>query len=630
MIMLNHARCMLYRPRVITQTSSQQDDSVAAELRQALFDGQFDQIHAPWRDLFSTTTFHHRELPPEERMALSYERLRHVNKSLLDGADGPETLARNPTRLTALHEWVGPVDPGLGTILSIHYNLFLGSLLNVEGEHDLRPFVDMDRTGVFLCTELAHGNSAPQLETTATYEPVTREFVLHTPRPEAAKFMPNTSPLGGPKTALVAARLITGDRDEGVHLFLVPLHDETSGECLPGVTVERLPQTASAPVDHCLTTFSHVRLPYAAMLQADHGRLTPDGVYTSSIGSPRKRFLSSVTRVTDGKLCMQAYHLGTTRHALTVAVRYAHARHTSSGTRGGSVPLWQHRSHHAPLIDGLATAYASTFLHRAAVRKWEEADTAEERDDAERLAAITKGWITWRGRQVMSECRERCGAQGLFLANGIAGQLQAGEGAITAEGDNKVIWIKAGMELLLGHFAPRPPRSGPADLDDPEALQDLLGDIERIWFERAGERLRPSKETAEPTDTGDGLPAARAGRRGPRPGSALDRTVLPTLELVDAHAHFLAAEGLLTAARQATDPVAGRLLYALHRLFALRRVAAHSGDLLGARRLESDQVLSLPDTIEDVLDELAPHGQLLADAQGVSEELLRSHPIMAI
>ncbi|WP_245790688.1 acyl-CoA dehydrogenase [Streptomyces monashensis] len=593
---------------MIIQKRSRQDESVAtditADLTRVLFEGRFDQVHAPWRDLFSNPIFHHRELPPEERMALSYERLRHVNKSVNDG-DGPEILPRDATRLTALHEWVGPVDPGLGTILSIHYNLVLGSLLDAKGAHDLRPFLDMDRIGVYLCTELAHGNSAALMETTATYDPVSREFILHTPRPEAAKFMPNTSPVGGPKTALVAARLITGSQDQGVHLFLVPLHDET-GQCLPGITIERLPQTTSAPVDHSMTTFAGVRLPHEAMLQADHGRLTPDGVYTSTVGSARKRFLASVSRVTVGKLCMQAYHLGATRHALTVAVRYAHSRHTSSGTRRGTVPLWQHRSHHAPLIDALATSYAATFLHRTAVRKWEQAVTEADRDDAERLAAITKGWITWRGRQVMTECRERCGAQGLFLANGIAGQLAAGEGAITAEGDNKVIWVKAGMEMLLGNYTPKPLRPGPSDLNSPEALQDLLADTERIWHERA-----------------------RVRSRSPRPGGVLDRTVLPVLQLVDAHAHYLAAEGLLTAARQTTRRQTGRLLYALHRLFALRHIADHSGDLLAAGRLESGQVLALPDTIEDVIDELAPHGLVLANGQAVSERLLLSHPIMA-
>ncbi|MYR59094.1 acyl-CoA oxidase [Streptomyces sp. SID625] len=569
--------------------------------------------------------FHHRELPLEERMELSYERLRHLNKHLLDGPHSPAAIAQDPSLLTALHEWAGPVDPGLSTILSIHYNLFLGTLTNAEDvhRHDLDPYLNLDRIGVFLCTELLHGNSVKELETRATYDRAAREYVLHTPRPGARKFMPNTSEVGGPKAALVAARLIIERdgraQDEGVHLFLVPLHDPVSGETLEGITIERLPQTGSAAVDHCLTSFDNVRLPYEAMLQPSGGQrtadeitphgLTPDGVYTNTFGGALKRFLDALARVTPGKLCMEAYHVGTMRHALTVAIRYAHIRHTFNGVRPGSVPLWHHRSHNASLLGALATGIGATLLHRHAVQTWEQAATEEERDIAERLAAITKSWITWRGREVMLECRERCGAQGLFLANGIVAQLQAGEGAITAEGDNAVISDIAGMELVMGHFERKELRPGPRDLETPESVQDLLGALARIWCDRASERLRPRHNT-------------------PRPGGLLNRTMLPARKLATTYADYLAAEGILTAAQQATDPEARRLLYLVHRLFALHRIDAQSGALQAKGYLEEDQVDMLHNLIEDVLDELAPHVLLLVNAQSVSETLLLSHPIM--
>ncbi|MFC9618553.1 acyl-CoA dehydrogenase [Streptomyces sp. NPDC056930] len=566
-----------------------------------------DQLHEPWRKLFSTEPFSFREgLSPDERAALSYERLHLINEAL----DRPEDFVADVERLTALHEWVGPVDAGLGTVASIHYNLFLGSLLeHTSGPNrDLREFFELRRTGTFLCTEAGHGNSASQLETTATYDRTAGEFVLNTPSPAARKFMPNTSSTGGPKTAVVAARLITDGKDQGVFLFLTPLSDET-GRPMPGVEIRRLPQTATAPVDHCVTSFDNVRLPQEALLQSDHGRLTPDGVFTSSIGSPRKRFLHSIGRVTAGKLCMSAYSLGVTRHALAVAVRHAHARQTSGVTAGGNVPLFAHRSHHAPLLDAIATTYAATLLHRAAVRQWAQA-TEPERENGERFAAIAKGWITWQARAVMTECRERCGAQGLFLANGIAGQLAANEGTITAEGDNLVIWVKAAGEMLLGHFTPKEPHDAPPearDLDDPAFLQDLLADIERIWHQRARTRLRN----------------APAGN----PLNRWNTTVTPALELVDAYAHSQAAQALLDAADQAPHPAAQRQLRLLHRLFTLRRVAAHSGDLLAEGYLTGAQVRQLPDAAESVVVDLAPEALTLTNGFAVVEDVLLDHPI---
>ncbi|WP_030595489.1 acyl-CoA dehydrogenase [Streptomyces anulatus] len=580
---------------------------VSAALADVLFAGQLGTTHDRWKRLFSSDPFRFEEgLTHRERIALSYERLRLVNEAV----EAPQVLASDPVELTAIHEWAGAVDPGMATIVAIHYNLFLGSLVDHEAAgRDLSEYVRADRIGTFLCTEVAHGNDAAHMETTATYDRAAREFVLNTPHAGAQKFMPNTGPAGGAKGAVVAARLIVDGTDHGVFLFLVPLSD-SDGNPLPGVEVRPLPQTASSPVDHCATTFHRVRLPFSALLQGDHGHLTPGGEFTSELGSPRRRFLQSIGRVTMGKLCMTAHSLGVMRHALDVAMRYAHTRVTSGMTNGQRVPLIAHRGHHTPLLDAVATTYAATLLQRSVVRQWDRA-TGEERETYERLTAISKAWITWKSRAVMTECRERCGAQGLIQANGIALQLASIEGTITAEGDNAVIMQKAGGEMLLGGIDLKPESElSPEDreLTDPQFLQDLLADIERISHTRAKARLR---------------------QRAASPLARWNATVTPAVALADAHVHRLAAESLLTAADQVPSGLPADLLRRLHALFALRRVAAHSGDLLARGRLTADQVEDLPDTVDAVLGFLEPHALTLTRAFGVSETLLETHPMLS-
>ncbi len=583
----------------------------AAELSDVLFAGRLGTTHARWRRLFGSAPFRFQEgLSHPERVELSYRRLRLVDRTAREASSGPQAFADDPVELTAFHEWAGVVDPGMATIASIHYNLFFGSLVDHDpAERDLSEYTDAERIGTFLCTEVAHGNDAAHMETTATFDRATGTFVLNTPAPAAAKFMPNTSPAGGAKGAVVAARLIIDGADHGVFLFLTPLSDGT-GSALPGVEVRPLPQTASSPVDHCATSFHEVRLPFGALLQGDHGRLTPDGVFTSALGSPRRRFLRSIGRVTMGKLCMTAHSLGVMRHAVDVAVRYAHTRVTSGMTNGQRVPLIAHRGHHAPLLDAVATAYAATLFQRSVVRQW--ATTPEEdRPAYERLTAISKAWITWRARAVMTECRERCGAQGLIMANGIALQLASIEGTITAEGDNKVITEKAGGEMLLGGVELKPESETAAEdreLADPEYLQDLLADIERIAHTRAKERLR---------------------RRAASPLARWNATVTPAVALVDAHAHRLAGEALMTAAGQVPSPLSRDLLRGLHALFVLRQIAAHSGDLLARGRMTASQVEEIPDAVEAVLTFLAPHALTLTRAFAVPEELLATHPMLA-
>ncbi|XLQ73866.1 hypothetical protein ABDJ25_00025 [Streptomyces actinocidus] len=101
------------------------------------------------------------------------------------------------------------------------------------------------------------------------------------------------------------------------------------------------------------------------------------------------------------------------RAALAIATAHAHTRHTSGPRRGQRIPLAHHRTHHGRLLEKIATAYALTFLHRNVLAQWKN-HTPHNRTETERLIAITKGWITWQARDITTESRERCGAQGLF------------------------------------------------------------------------------------------------------------------------------------------------------------------------------------------------------------------------
>ncbi|MFI6475198.1 acyl-CoA dehydrogenase [Streptomyces sp. NPDC050516] len=579
----------------------------AGELAHLLFDRQDrDRIHETWRSLVNGRNFTYRAgLSPDERAALSYDRLRLVNEAVGNAAE----LADDPYRLASLHEWTGPVDGGLCTVASIHYNLFLGSLLDHDTDgRDLSAFTSMQRTGTFLCTELEHGNDVASMETTAVLDRTTNGFVLDTPTPGARKFMPNTSTIGGPKSAVVAARLVIDGRDHGVFLFLTPLSDENGH--LPGVQVHRLPQRTGTPVDHSLTSFDHVWLPREALLEAAHGRLDSKGELSSNLGNRRKRLLRSISRITMGKLCMSAGTLGMSRTALAIAVRYAHNRFIAGTKPGERVALVAHRSHHGRLLDKLAMAYAMTFLHRTTVARW-AAHTDEDRAEVERLVAIAKGWITWQARGITIECRERCGAQGLFPANGLADLPLNIEGGITAEGDNLVIWVKAAAEMVLGHEVDRRDPielpAGERDLTDLHFLRGLLAEVEALWQDRARTALREGP-------SGDPL-------------SRWNETSPAALEMVSVHARLQAADAFISATAQAMDPSARFLLGNLCLLFLLGQINEHTGDLLADGHMTADQVRELPRTVNAVIAELAPHMMTLVDAFDIPAETLASVPI---
>ena len=91
--------------------------------------------------------------------------------------------------------------------------------------------------GTYAQTEMGHGTFLRGLETTATYDAETKEFVIHTPTIRAYKWWPG----GLARTAnyaVVMAQLIIEGKSVGPHLFIVQLRDEETHAPLEGIKVK--------------------------------------------------------------------------------------------------------------------------------------------------------------------------------------------------------------------------------------------------------------------------------------------------------------------------------------------------------------------------------------------------------
>ncbi|MGY4958355.1 acyl-CoA dehydrogenase family protein [Streptomyces nigrescens] len=566
------------------------DAPTADALAQALFaPDDVGRVHEPWRQLIAQPEFAYQTgLSERERIELAYRRLKLINERL----DSPLDLATDTARLAGLHEWIAPADATCASATSIHHNLYLGSLAEADANPNLPRGLD-GPTGVFLCTESACGNDAAELQTRAIWHADDNEFELLTPNAGAQKFMPNCGPAGGSKAGVVAARLHIDGADRGPMLFHVPLTDE-AGEPLPGIRIRPLPEREGAPLDHSIISFHQVRLPAHALLQGDHGRLH-HGIFASNASTHRAQLLAAIRRVTPGKLAMSASAIGVARTALAIAVRYGHHRYISG--RPDPVPIVAHRTHAAPLVSYLAGAYAATMLHRQTLYDYV---TGHERDRPriERDIALTKAFTSWFARDAVTEARERCGANGLLVVNGIAGLAGSLAATITAEGDNLPILSKAAAEMVIDHVPPRP--LAPVESLDsrytglPE-LRHLLASAEGIAFRRARER-------------------SHADGGHPRGLARWNRSSLPATQGAYLHAVGAAAEALHGAAEACYDRQARRLLRAMTRLFLLEQLRPHTGPLQADGHLTAAAEHDWPDAIEESIVALTPHMLTLVKA----------------
>ena len=103
-----------------------------------------------------------------------------------------------------------------------HFGLFCKSVktLGTEKHHAiLNEAAKLKFIGIYALTEFGHGSNVRGIETTATFDPDTDEFIINSPTETAAKFWIASLAKCG-EISVVYAQLITQGVNHGVHAFL--------------------------------------------------------------------------------------------------------------------------------------------------------------------------------------------------------------------------------------------------------------------------------------------------------------------------------------------------------------------------------------------------------------------------
>ncbi|MFF5900147.1 acyl-CoA dehydrogenase [Streptomyces argenteolus] len=576
------------------------------ELTRLLRENLGEAEHRTLSELFAQPLFRHDDrLPPAGRRSLAYRRLRALQEQL-----GPASRQLGHRELfLRTHAWIALTDTSLFVLYTLHYSLCLGAVLERDtGDPALRRTVEalerMDTVGEFLMTELGYGNNSQSLRTQAVYHPVRREFLLSTPDPSAAKYMPPTTFHGIPKTAVVAARLVSKGDDHGVHLFLVPLSTEEG--TLPGITVHELGDRPVNHADHALTLFDQVPVPLSHLLTDGTSPLLPDGSYRSSTADNHRRYLGTTTRLRFARLAVGGAAVTCSQAALLIALRHGMHR-TTFAAEGREAPLLSYRTHQKPLVTALARTYAMTFLLQRANRI--DRDASGQDPTAAAMANLFKGVATTWAERIVSECRQRVGAQGMFSVNRIIDYLVFTHCAITAEGDSQVLLLRSGNDVLAGLL---PPPSTPSAADPGGSLLNEDRWLPLMSAREEGIRRGVQARLGRPTE-GDGAFFDLWNAAGP-----------DLLGLTEAAGARLALEQLLDAAAGADDPAVEHRLRRLAGIFMLDEVRRDAAWFAGSGLVEPGELLRLQDAVADLCDTLVESVDELVEAFGLPSTVTSS------
>ena len=536
-------------------------------------------------------------------------------------------------------EMLGFGDLSLMVKAGVQWGLFGGAvqLLGTQRHHEryLRRIKDLELLGCFAMTEHGHGSDVQHLRTTATYDPDTAEFVVHTPDRDAVKEYIGNAARDG-HAAVVFAQLVTHGEARGVHAFVVPIRDE-AGAPEPGVAIEDCgPKAGLNGVDNGRLAFDRVRVPRESLLNR-FGDVAVDGTYSSPIEGDARRFFTMLGTLIRGRVSVGASAGSATKRALTLAVRYAEVRRQFVTPDGAEVVILDYLGHQRKLLPALATTYALHFAQDeliAALHDTASDASEEEQRRLESRAAGLKVANTWHATDTIQAAREACGGAGYLAENLLPGLKADTDVFTTFEGDNTVLLqlVAKGLltqykdafgnlsplatarlvaERFLGAVAERTAARKVVDRltegDDREALFDrewqlkLFQDREQHVLEGVADRLR---------------------KAGPDPFDVFNAAQDHVLRAGRVHVDRLVLEAFAGAIGRCEDPDTKVLLGRVCDLYALANIEADRAWFLEHGRLSAGRSKAVIAAVNALCAELRPYARTLVDGFGIPGQYL--------
>lgn len=548
-------------------------------------------------------------------------------------------------------------DPSLQIKSGVQWGLFGAAILHLgtrtHHEKWLPDVMSLKLPGAFAMTEIGHGSDVASIGTTATYDPVTEEFEIHTPFAGAWKEFLGNAALHG-QAAVVFAQLITKGVNHGVHAFFVPIRTP-DGEMLPGVGSEDDGVKGGLNgIDNGRLHFSHVRIPRENLLNR-YGDVAADGTYSSAIPSPGRRFFTMIGTLVQGRVSLDGSAVKAMMAALTIAIRYGSERRQFPGPDGRETVLLDYGLHQRRLIPRIAETYAMAFASERLLTTFDEVfsgarDDDAHREDLETLAAALKPLSTWAALDTLQEVREACGGAGFIAKNRVVGLRADLDIYVTFEGDNNVLLQLVGKRLLTDYAAQF---AGGDKAALARAAASQLGDrVSRFGLRQIGqsvadlgqvsrsvEQLRETEtQRTLLTDRVQTMVAEIAGAmreatkdvpKGDKRAKAIAQADAfnahqhKLIEAARAHAELLQWEAF-TEALDRFDGETLRVLTWLRDLFGLGLLEKHATWYLVHGRLSGHRVEAITAYVDRLIGRVREHALDLVDAFGLTPGMLRA------
>lgn len=583
-----------------------------------------------------------------ENLVLSDPVFQHEDANFLSRSERYEVAIKKSSNMVLKMREYGISDPeeiywfksfvhrGRPEPLDLHLGMFLPTLLSQataeQQERFFMPAWNLEIIGTYAQTEMGHGTHLRGLETTATYDPSTQEFILNSPTVSSIKWWPG----GLGKTsnhAIVLAQLYTQGQCKGLHAFIVPIRHMGTHQPLPGVTVGDIgPKFGFDETDNGFLKLDNVRIPRENMLMK-YAQVEPNGTYVKPVSEKLTYgtmvFIRSLI-VGESARCLS--------RACTIAIRYSAVRHQSELRPGEPEPqILDYQTQQYKLFPLLATAYAFWFVGDYMNRTYHRITgdinqgNLSELPELHALSAGLKAFTSWTASAGIEECRMACGGHGYSRCSGLPDIYVTFTPACTYEGENTVMMLQTarflvksymqvragravgGMvsylnDLSLQHVQPHPVAARPVVVD----INDLASLVE-AYKQRTAWLVEAAAKSVQ----------TELNRRQAKE----DAWNLSSVELVrasEAHCHYVVVKLFTDKLKEIADVAVHNVLNSLCLLYALQGINRNTGDFLQAGLFTAPQLAQVQLRIKELLTLIRTNAVALVDAFDYSDAQLGS------
>jgi acyl-CoA oxidase len=417
--------------------------------------GSFHPKYLEIRKLMSSNSlFNHNQ---DEQLSVSELRSRVLDQIKVIYESFPSSVEsdiKNPLEKFNVLYTLSEYDSQVSIRLIVSLVLYVDAItyLGTEKHRELlERAYSLKDIGCIALTELGRGSNVSDLETIASYDKVTNEFILSSLTPTSTKWW-----IPGVQTAnmvVVFAQLIFGNINFGVHAFAVPIRDP-SKNLFQGITVGDCGKKISLNgMDNGFIIFNNYRVPYSSLL--DKYSKINSKRFKSSIENKEKRTAVMLGALTRGKLCGISGSESHLKSALAIALRYSALRKQFSSGDGPEVSILTYQMQKFKLIPLLA----QTFAIRAGVlylaeffkshrEKFVKEPDCEEFSEFHAILSSFKALSNWYSIKGIQLCRESCGGLGYSKFSAI-GRIRANQDInLTWEGDNYILLQQTSKYLI--------------------------------------------------------------------------------------------------------------------------------------------------------------------------------------